>query len=87
MTTAIRPTELKTNTKQICDRAYRGETLIISRPHNENVVIISEELFQELEMLRKNTEYLHKLYRGNEDIKKNNLIPKSLEELEELINK
>ena len=85
MITAVRPTELKTNTKQICDRAFNGETFIISRPHNENVVILSEKEYQELARIRRNVAYLEKLRRGNDDIKNGQLISKTIEELEDLI--
>ena len=85
MITAVRPTELKTNTKQICDRAFNGETFIISRPHNENVVILSEKEYQELARIRRNVAYLEKLRRGNDEIKNGQLISKTIEELEEMI--
>lgn len=83
MTTAIKSSELKTNTKSVCDRAYEGETLIISRPKDHNVVLISEQLYQELERCRRNAEYLSALDRGNREIAEGKLIYKTLDELEE----
>ncbi len=87
MITAIRPTELKTNTKHICDMAYNGEIIIVSRPHNENVVVLSEKVYQELDRMRQNMEYIEKLRRGNSDIKEGKLITKTIEQLEELIDR
>lgn len=82
MITAIKSTELKKNTKSICDRAYNGETLIISRPKDQNVVLISEQLFQELDKLRQNAAYLASLERGNKEIAEGRLIYKTIDELE-----
>lgn len=41
-----------------------GETLIVSRPKNENVVILSEKEYNELQKAKHNTEYMAKLQRG-----------------------
>lgn len=83
MVTAIKSTELKMNTKNVCDRAYSGETLIISRPKDQNVVLISEQLYHELERYKRNSEYLAALDRGNREIAEGKLIYKTLDELEE----
>ncbi len=46
--TAIKGTTFKTEFKKICDLANKGESFIIIRPGNENVVIISEKEYQQL---------------------------------------
>jgi PHD/YefM family antitoxin component YafN of YafNO toxin-antitoxin module len=46
--TAIKGTTLKTDFKSICDRAYHGESFIITRPREQNVVLISEREYQML---------------------------------------
>ena len=63
---AIKGTDLKNNFKAICDQAYMGETVIISRPRNENVVIISEKEYAEFEKTRRNRKYLAKIDRAIE---------------------
>ena len=55
---AVKGTTVKNDFKNICDRAFRGEVFIISRPKDENVVMISEREYAELERLKKNAEYL-----------------------------
>lgn len=62
--TAIKGIDLKTRFKEFCDRAFNGESFIISRPQNENVVLMSEKEYAELEKHRRNAEYLAKLDRG-----------------------
>ena len=81
-TTAIRGIDLKNNFKEFCDRAFHGEDLIISRPKNENIVLMSVPKYEEIQKVKNNYEYLMKLARGNEDIEKGNLVIKTIEDLE-----
>ena len=66
---AVKSKDIKQNFKTLCDEVFRGETLIISRPRNENVVLISEKYFEELRKAQRNAEYLAKIDRGFEQIK------------------
>ena len=47
--TAIKGTDFKKDFKNVCDRAYNGEAIIITRPHNENVVVVSEKHYSQME--------------------------------------
>ena len=76
---AIKGTDVKTDFKNICKRVYQGEVFVISRPHNENIVMISEKEYSELERLRNNAAYLVKidralLQRENETMQEQELI-------------
>ena len=62
--TAVNGTTVKNDFKNICDRVFKGEVFIISRPKNENVVMVSEREYAELERIRKNAEYLAKIDRA-----------------------
>ena len=62
--TAIKGTNVKTDFKNICNRVYQGEIFVISRPRNENIVMISEREYSELEKLRSNAAYLAKIDRA-----------------------
>ena len=63
--------------KDFCDRVTdRGETV------EKNVVIISEERFNELEKAERNAAYLGKLERGLEQVRAGFGIVKTMEELE-----
>lgn len=46
--TATVATELKANFKYYMDRVVEGEQVIITRPKQKNVVLISEEAYNEL---------------------------------------
>ena len=45
---AINVIDLARNCKQICDEVFSGNPVVVSRPHNENVVVISEESYLDM---------------------------------------
>ena len=57
----VQGTTVKKDFKNICDRVYGGEIYIISRPKNENIVMISEEEYSRLDRIRKKMEYIAKI--------------------------
>ena len=61
---AVKGTTVKNDFKNICDRVFKGEVYIISRPKNENVVLVSQREYAELERIKKNAEYLAKIDRA-----------------------
>ena len=80
---AVKGADIKYNFKAICDRVFGGETIIVSRPKNENVVLISEKRYEELERMQRNAEYLAKLDRGIEQIQSGTLQYHDLIEVDE----
>lgn len=57
MTTAVKAKDVKYHFKDLCARIINGETLIVSRPKNENIVMISESEYTELETARRNADF------------------------------
>ena len=55
---AVKSMDVRDNFKSLCDKVFQGETLIISRPKNENVVMMSENEYNEIIKAKKNAEYL-----------------------------
>ena len=51
---AIKGNDLKENFKSFCEKVFEGETLIISRPKNENVIMISEKSINDLKRQAQN---------------------------------
>lgn len=45
---AVKGTTIKTEFKSICDRATKGEIFLVTRPKDENIVIISEKEYRQL---------------------------------------
>jgi len=78
--TAVKSMDLRDNFKAICDKVFCGETIIISRPKNENVVMISESEYNQLQKAVKNAEYLSMLERSMEEAKQGNIIVRPLED-------
>ena len=58
---AIKTADLTQNFKQIADQVIGGEKILVSRPKNENLVVITEREYNELDRLRSNAAYLSKI--------------------------
>ena len=74
---ALRAVDVKTNFKDVCAKAFGGEVILISRPKNQNVVLLSEAEYNELSR----SAYIAKLERSAEEIKQGRTVTKTLEEL------
>ena len=83
---ATKPLELRSNLKKYMDFAFRGEPVVIARPRNENVVMLSEQEYNELSKAKQNAEYLQKLDRSYEQLAKNQTISFSMEDLQKMEN-
>lgn len=66
------------------EQVISGETIIVSNPKKENVIIIAEKDYNEMMKAKRNAEYLAMLDRGFEDIKHGKGITKTWDELEEM---
>lgn len=78
---AVKSMDLRENFKSLCDKVFGGETLIISRPKNENVVMISEKEYNEMMKAKRNAEYLAMIDRSMAEAEAGGLITKTLDEL------
>ena len=84
MMTATVATDLKANLKFYIDKALNGDSVIITRPKRKNVVLISEEEYNELQRRKHNAEYMYKMNTSIQQAKEGKVVVKSLEELERL---
>ena len=75
---ALKAVDVKTNFKDVCARAFAGETILISRPKNQNVVLLSES---EYNNILNNLAYLAKLEKSVAETKQGHAVSKTLEEL------
>ena len=83
---AVKSMDVRENFKEWCNKVISGETLIVSRPKNENVVIVSEKEYNELAKAKRNEEYLKKLDHSFAQLEQGEAIHKSLEELRAMID-
>ena len=89
---AVKSMDVRDNFKEWCNKVINGETLIVSRPKNENVVIVSEEEaalpeeYNNLLKAKRNEEYLKKLDHSFAQLDSGEVVHKSLEELRAMID-
>lgn len=81
---AVKSMDVRENFKSLCDKVFKGETLIISRPKNENVVMMSEAEYNEIMKAKRNADYLAMIDKSMEEAKAGGFIAKTIEELEKM---
>ena len=80
---AVKSMDVRNNFKSLCDKVFKGETLIISRPKNENVVMLSETEYNNIMKAKRNAEYLAMLDKSMAEAEAGGFITKTIAELEE----
>jgi len=80
---AVKSMDVRENFKALCDKVFRGETLIVSRPKNENIVMMSESEYNALMKAKRNAEYLAMLDESMAEAKAGGFITKTIDELGE----
>lgn len=79
---AVKSMNVRDHFKEWCDRISDGETIVISRPKNKNIYMLSEEEYNELQKARKNAEYIASLEASLAEYKAGKTVVKTIEELE-----
>lgn len=78
---ATKPIDLRAKLKDYLDSAFSGEPVIVSRKNNQNVVIVSEREYNELQKAKRNAEYLAMLDVSQAQLERGDTISFSMEEL------
>lgn len=79
---AVKSMDVRENFKNLCDKVFNGETLIISRPKNENVVMLSEKKYNEIMKAKRNADYLTMIDQSMAEAEAGGFIVKTIAELE-----
>lgn len=79
---AVKSMNVRDNFKDWCNRVINGETIIVSRPKNENIVMMSEAEYNDMVKAKKNAEYLAMLDKSMSEAEAGRFIPKTIDELE-----
>lgn len=79
---ALKAIDVKNNFKSICSQVFGGETVMLSRPKNQNVVMISEAEYNKLEKARRNLEYIMMLDESEKQLQEGRVVEKTMAELE-----
>ena len=80
---AVKSMDVRENFKSLCDKVFRGETLIVSRPKNENIVMMSEAEYNDMKKAQRNAEYLAMLDKSMAEAESGGFITKKVDELGE----
>lgn len=79
---AVKSMDVRENFKNFCEKVINGETLIISRPKNKNVVMLSEAEYNKMMKAKRNADYLAMLDKSMAEAESGGFIPKTISELE-----
>ena len=80
---ATKQMDIRANLKKYFDIAFSGEPVIVSRKENKNVVVISENEYNELQRAKLNAEYLTMLDKSMAEIEAGGFVIRTIEDLEE----
>ncbi|MFV0529119.1 MAG: type II toxin-antitoxin system Phd/YefM family antitoxin [Lachnospiraceae bacterium] len=81
---ALKTIDIRNNFKKVSDLINSGEKVLISRPRNKNLVVISEQEYNELEKSHRNAEYLAKIDAALARVEQGHTVVKTMEELEDM---
>lgn len=79
---AVKSMNVRDNFKALCNKVINGETVIISRPKNQNIVMVSEKEYNEMLKAKKNEEYLKMLDQSISEARAGGFVTKTIEDLE-----
>ena len=79
---ALKAIDVKNNFKSICAQVFSGETVLLSRPKNQNIVMISEAEYNRMEKARRNLDYLKMLDESEKQLQEGRIVEKTMSELE-----
>ena len=81
---SVKAYELREHFKDVCEMVTGGETIIVSRPHSQNIVVISEREYNDMLKNSRNESYLRMLDESRRQIAEGKIVTKTIDELEEM---
>lgn len=78
---ATKQMDLRANLKKYFDIAFSGEPVIVSRKKNENVVVISETQYNDLQKAKRTAEYLKRLENSISQLEQKKTITLPMDEM------
>ncbi|MDR0877029.1 MAG: type II toxin-antitoxin system Phd/YefM family antitoxin [Treponema sp.] len=79
---ALKAADVRNNFKNVCNLVAAGEPVIIPRPKNENIVLISEKRLSYLEKLEENIEYEQRIKAALDNLNNGGGLSFEMKELE-----
>jgi antitoxin YefM len=81
---AVKSMDVRDNFKSFCEIVLKGEVLVVSRPKNENIVMLSEKEYNDIMKAKRNAEYLAKIDESYEQLEQGKTVSFTLKELEDM---
>lgn len=81
---AVKSMDVREHFKEWCNKVINGETLVVSRPRNENVVILSEKEYNEMARAKRYMEYLSLLSKCRKQAEQDQTISFTMDELRDM---
>ena len=78
---AVKSVDVRNNFKEWCDKISKGETVLISRPQNKNIYMVSEAEYNDLQKTKRNAEYMEMIHESVSQLKRGETISLTEEEL------
>jgi PHD/YefM family antitoxin component YafN of YafNO toxin-antitoxin module len=82
----VKPIELRNNQKELLDQAFNGDILLVARPAQKNVVVLSESEFNKRDKALRNAEYPEKLEMSIAQAERGEVVKYTMEELKALVD-
>ena len=79
---AVKSMNVRDHFKEWCNKVINGETIIVSRPKNENIVMMSEAEYNDMKKAQRNADYLAMLDKSMSEAESGGVIVKTIGELE-----
>jgi antitoxin YefM len=79
---ALKTIDIRNDFKRVSALIGAGEKVLIARPHNDNLVLLSEKEYNELEKAKRNAEYLAMLDESMYQYTEGKVVIKTLEDIE-----
>lgn len=78
---AVKSADMGTDFQNLCNRVIGGETVIVSSQTDKNIIMLSEQEYNEMAKAKRNAAYLEKLDRAEEQVKNGQVVVKTMQEL------
>ena len=82
MMIALKTVDMRNDFKRVSEIIKNGEKVLISRPHNDNLVVLSENEYNKLEKAWRNAEFINKIEMGVKELEQGKGITLKIEDLE-----
>lgn len=78
---AVNYSTIRNSLKDYCDKAIEGETIIVTRKNEKNVVVMSLDQYNQMQKMINNAKYLAMLQKSLDELAKKDVVKKTIKNL------